>query len=181
MTVICALSDVTTGAVWLGCNDAMTIGDTRMPGGLSKWLRFGDWAIGISGIGLANNILRMKGETFSVEAQSPLDVVLHLKAAFADFDFGNKDQGDAATSYDASFLLAHCDGRVWDIDSWLGIDEIPAGTLWARGSGMEFALGADFSLRQTSASTEDRIHNAVEAAIFYDTGCPGRPIVEHLA
>lgn len=180
MTVICALFDEAAGEVWLGCNSAMTIGATRMPGAFSKWFRFGDWAIGVSGIGLANNIVQRSGEDFPVEAQSPLDVVLHIKAAFADFDLGNKGDGEAATSYDLSSLLVHRDGQVWDMDYCLAIDEIPAGTLWARGSGMEFALGADFPLRQTNASPEERVRNAVEAAMFYDTGCPGQAMIERM-
>lgn len=180
MTIICALSDRITGEVWLGCNDGTMVGETRLPSVMSKWLRFGDWALGVSGIGLAYNVLEMSAEKFPLDAQSPLDVILHIKTAFADFDLGNKEDGEVALSYDLSCLLAHGDGRVWDMDLRLATDEVPAGTLWARGSGMDFALGADFPLRQGEHSSEDRVRNAVEAAIFYDTGCPGQAIVERL-
>lgn len=180
MTVICALFDETAGEVWLGCNSAMTIGSTRMPGDWSKWFRFGAWAIGVSGIGLANNLLKRSGENFPVEATSPLDVVLHIKTVFAEFELGSKGDDEVATSYDLSCLLAHCDGRIWDMDNCLAIDEIPAGTLWARGSGMDFALGADFPLRLTDAAAEDRVRNAVEAALFYDTDCPGIALIERM-
>jgi hypothetical protein len=180
LTIICALSDKETGEVWLGCNDGMTIGETRLPSVMSKWLRFGDWALGVSGIGLAHNVLQMNAGKFPRRAQSPLDIILHIKTAFAEFDLGAKEEGDVALSYDVSCLLAHAGGRLWDMDFRLATDEVPAGTLWARGSGMDFALGADFALRQSGLAARDRIQNAVEAALFYDTGCPGSALVEVL-
>ncbi len=181
MTVICALSEQSSGEVWLGCNSGMMVGDTRLPSAVSKWSRFGNWALGISGIGLAYNVLQMSAEKFPNEALSPLDVILHIKTTFAEFDLGVKEDGEVALTYDVCSLLVHRNGRIWDMDFRLAVDEIPAGTLWARGSGMDFAIGADYPLRAAGISAEDRVRNAVEAAIFYDTNCPGQALVEQLA
>lgn len=177
MTVICALCDPATREVWLGCNSGSTVGQMRLPSASSKWLTFGDWAVAISGIGVTFDILKMSGEHFPGDTTSPLDVVRYLRAVFADFDHGSKDDGEVAMSYDLTSVLAHRDGRIWDMDFRLALDEVPPGTLWARGSGMEFALGADFPMRGTGAAAEDRVRNAVEAALFFDTGCPGEAIV----
>lgn len=180
MTVICALCDEHSKEIWLGCNGGGTVGNIRLPRSVSKWEYAGDWALGISGVGLAQNVLQINAEDFPEDASSPLDIVLYLKAVFADFDFGSKDSDEVAPTYDLSGLIAHRDGRIWDMDFRLAIDEIPAGTLWARGSGMEFALGADFPLIGSDRSAEQRVRNAVEAAIFYDTDCPGEPLVVKL-
>lgn len=181
MTVICALSDPQTKDVWIGCNDGVRVGDTQIPNAKCiKWFQFGGWAIGLTGSPITFNLLEFKRERFPVEETCPLNIVEFLRALLNESDVGNRDEDDPAKSYPNTLLLAHCDGRIWDADRFLTIDEVPSGTLWARGSGMEYALGADFPLASQNLSCEARIRNAVEAAIFYDIYCPSRPFVKKL-
>jgi ATP-dependent protease HslVU (ClpYQ) peptidase subunit len=181
MTVICALCEKASKEVWLGCNDGVTLGDTRMPGVREpKWQHFGSWAFGMAGSPLLSDLLETVRSNFPAKNASPLDIVRFLKAVFDEHELGSRDDDDTATSYPFSAVLAHRDGRIWDVDSYFAIAELQPGTLWARGSGMEYALGADFPLASCEVIAEERVRNAVEAAIHYDTGCPGAAIVERL-
>ncbi len=181
MTVICALCDATNRDVWLGCNDGVTVGDTRMPGAKrEKWLLFNDWAIGTAGSSIPSELLEQSRQHFPVDEDSPLAVTQFLKALFDEYELGFRDEEDPLTSYPIVALMAHRNGRIWDLDSYLAIDELPPGTLWARGSSMDFALGADFPLASGKATSEERVRNAVEAAIFYDNGSPGQASVQKL-
>ena len=181
MTVICALCDATNRDVWLGCNDGVTVGDTRMPGAKrEKWLLFNDWAIGTSGSSIPSEVLDQSRQHFPVDEDSPLAVTQFLKALFDEHELGFRDEENPLTSYPIVALMAHRNGRIWDLDSYLAIDELPPGTLWARGSSMDFALGADFPLASGKATSEERVRNAVEAAIFYDSGSPGQASVQKL-
>ena len=181
MTVICALSDATSKEVWLGCNDGITLGDTRMPGvQQTKWRSFGGWALGMAGSPLFSDLLETVRDDFPTKDVSPAAIIRFMKAVFDDRELGTRDDDDSATNYSFSAILARRDGRIWDVDSYLAIAELQPGTLWARGSGMEYALGADFPLAGCDVTPEERIRNAVEAAIYYDTGCPGEAIIEQL-
>ncbi len=181
MTVICALCDPRTKEVWIGCNDGISVGGTRMPNAnCIKWSQFGGWAIGLTGSPVTINLLELKREHFPVDETCPLTIVEFLRGLLNDSEVGNRDEDDPVKSYPNTLLLAHHCGRIWDADHFLSIDEVPSGTLWARGAGMEYALGADFPLASKDVSCETRIRNAVEAAIFYDLNCPGRPFVKKL-
>ena len=182
MTVICALSDKSSRAIWLGCNDGVTMGDTRMHGVCEpKWQQFGCWALGIAGSPLLGDVLETVRDDIPDNDASPSVIIQFLRVRFDECELGNRDEGDTSTSYPCSAILAHRDGRIWDVDSYLAIAALQPGTLWARGSGMEYALGADFPLASSNVTAEERVRNAIHAAIHYDTGCPGKAIVERLA
>ena len=181
MTVICALCDAGSKTVWLGCNDGVTLGDTRMHGVCApKWQRFGQWAFGISGSPLLGELLATVHDEFPPGDAPASAVIAFVRAVFDERDFGNREDGENASSYSCSAILAHRDGRIWDVDTYFAIAELQPGTLWARGSGMEYALGADYPLASGDVPAEQRIRKAVEAAIHYDTGCPGKAIIESL-
>ena len=179
MTIICALSDAVTGDVWLGCNDRSTIGDTPAPGHESKWEKFGDWAIGISGDEpILVHLLQRARAKFPAATTDVLEVfefVLHLAD---DADFGQRKDGDAAKSFGVWGMFVHKSGHIWDFDSRLSLSPVAPGALWARGSGADFALGADYIAKTTGQSAEARVRNAVAAALALDIGCPGDAIVE---
>ena len=65
------------------------------------------------------------------------------------------------------------------MDSHLALSKIPPNKVWARGSGIDYALGADFALAKISSDTphEDRVRISTEAAIANDTSCPGSAVV----
>lgn len=181
MTTICALCDAKTQEVWLGCNDGVSVRDTSIPGAKKiKWLQFGKWALAMAGSGVPFDILELNREHFPVDEEHPLAIVQYLKAVFDEFEVGRREDDDPATSYPITSLLAHCDGRIWDMDLYLVLDEVPPGTLWAHGTGREFALGADYPLASNNATAENRVRNSVEAAISYDIYSPGQAFVKKL-
>ena len=73
MTIICALCDATNRDVWLGCNDGVAVGDTRMPGAKrEKWLSFNDWAIGTAGSSIPSELLEQSPAAFPLSMKTPL-------------------------------------------------------------------------------------------------------------
>lgn len=181
MTVICALFDADRQDVWLGCNDGVLFGDTRMPGAKkNKWLQFGNWALGITGSAVVINALERIREHFPVDERSPLTITDFLRAAFDDVELGTREDDDPSVHYPFSGIMAHGSGRIWDVDGYMVVDEIPPDVLWANGTGMQYALGADFPTAAKNLAPEDRVRQALEASIFYDTNCPGQPIVQKL-
>lgn len=181
MTVICALCDQHTKNVWIGCNDGVAVGDVRMHGAIrNKWVIFGQWALGMAGSSIPAEVLIQNREHFPDNENCPLAITQFIKNVFDEFEIGTRDDDDPATSYPMVALLAHSDGRIWDLDCFLATDQILPGKLWASGSGMSFALGADFVLAAQNATSEERVQKAVEAAIFYDGSCPGQTFVQRL-
>ena len=177
MTVLCALYDEVNQELWLGCNDRALIGDTPAPGTASKWVIFGDWVIGLSGDSINEQLLQTAGEAFPHDTENVLDVFKFLRQTFEDFGHGRDKNGDGHPSYGVNGIIAHRSGRIWDFDNQLALSEVPAGRLWACGSGAEYALGADYVLRNNDKSAEERVGFAVAAAIALDVGCPGDALV----
>ena len=173
MTIICALHDPSAHEIWLGSNDQHTLGDAVPPGTSDPWLQFGDWVIALSGEAVHTDILELEAEKFPAHETHPSHFIKFLKQTYVDYEIGRKEDSWASNSYEVWGLIVHRDGRIWDIDSHLALSAIPAGHLWARGSGMEYALGADYILKSAGAAARDRVERAVSAAIHFDINCPG--------
>ena len=75
-------------------------------------------------------------------------------------------------------MFVHKDGGIWDFDSRLTLTPVAPDTMWARGSGGDFALGADHVAKAAGQSAEARMKSAVAAAMALDISCPGAPIIE---
>ncbi len=178
MTIICALHDDTTKTTYLGANSHATLGDTVAPGPSPSWFRFGKWIIAFSGEAVHTDLLELESNSFPSDADSALAVLKHLKTVFDAFNIEHQKGDWASPSYEVWGILVHQDGRVWDVDSHLALTAIPAGKLWARGSGMDFALGADHALQRTNATAKQRIRRALDAAIHHDVNCPGEPVIQ---
>ncbi len=178
MTILCALYDPETEELWLGCNDRATIGDTPSPSSASKWLKFGDWVIGLSGDeSVYEQYLQLAGERFPEETANVLDVFKFLRLTFEEFGLGGQKGADSGASYGVDGIIAHKSGRIWDFDNQLAISEVPAGRLWACGSGADYALGADYAMQGGGKSPKERVAYAVGAAIALDVGCPGEALI----
>ncbi|MEM9014134.1 MAG: hypothetical protein AAGB02_03405 [Pseudomonadota bacterium] len=177
MTILCALFDQEANELWLGCNDRATIGDTPAPSPISKWLTFDEWAIGLSGNESVYELfLRLAGESFP-RAGDILDVFQFLRKTFDDYGLGQQKSGDTSLSYGVDGIIAHKSGRIWDFDNQLALSEVPAGRLWACGSGVDYALGADFVAARSGKSPHERMGFAIGAAIALDIACPGDAII----
>ena len=178
MTIICAIHDPQNNETWLGCNDRATIGDTPAPGVASKWLEFGDWALGISGDeSVYEQILLMEAKNFPSTSVEVLDVFNFLKSTYDEANVGQQKGSDTTNSYGVDGILVHKSGRMWDFDNHLALSSIPENRLWACGSGVDYALGADFAIGGEKSARE-RIEIAIRAAIALDIGCPGHPLIE---
>ncbi len=176
MTIICALYDDEARKFWLGCNSGTLIGDTIMPEHSTKWIRFGNWAMAIAGRGIAGDVVKAERAKFPNQSEDIVQVISFIRTAFEKYHIGDRDDG--AMDYSVSGLIVHTSGALYDFDIRLSVSPIPAGVMWACGSGMEFALGADMALKTKGFGSEERLATAILAAIDLDRGCPGEPIVE---
>lgn len=178
MTIICAIYDDANNEVWLGCNDRATIGDTPAPAVASKWLKFGDWALGLSGDeSVYEQYLLVAAKDFPEKSDDVLDVFSFLKSTYRDANLGQQRSSDTSDSYGVDGILVHASGKIWDFDNHLALSSVPPNRLWGCGSGVDYALGADFAVRN-SLSPKERVEIAINAAISLDIGCPGKPLIE---
>ena len=182
MTIICALHDEKEHCTWLGCNDRATIGDTPAPGAENKWLKFGHWAIAVTGSeSVYNQYLQLSDEKFPKTSASILEVFDFLRSRYNKYNLGQQKGNDSTTSYGVEGIIVHADGRIWDFDSHLALSQVPPGRLWGGGSGIDYALGADFINLKNAVSAQERVKQAVQAAIELDIYCPGNVLVERFA
>lgn len=179
MTIICALNDESGDKVWVGCNDRATIGDSPAPASASKWLHFGGWLVGLSGDeSVYEQFLLINEDKFPATSDKVLDVFQFMRSVYDDLSLGQQKGGDTTPSYGVDGILVHQSGRMWDFDSRLALSEVPSGRLWACGSGVDYALGADHALQGEGLSAKERVARAVEAAIALDIGCPGEILLQ---
>lgn len=176
MTIITSISDGAT--VWLGHNNASTMGDTPIPD-QNHWIYFGDWCLGISGEGRQQNILEWNIQKLEEQCDTPMAVIHTIGEIFMDKNIYKHSDSWAAPSFKIWCILANKNGNIWDVDCRLSLTKMPLNQIWARGSGIDYALGADFATRAINPEMghEDRIRIATEAAIYNDVGCPGSAII----
>ncbi len=177
MTILCALFDQRENCFWLGCNGSALVGQTRLPEKRSKWLRLADWAIAFTGSGIADMAIISERPKFPSHSEDVQQIISFLLTTFEKYNIGEKEEGHQ--DFNLSGLLVHKSGLLFDVDSRLSVSAIPQGTLWARGSGMDFALGADEVAKKWGISAEERIEFAVQAAIDLDAECPGDVMIEN--
>lgn len=177
MTIVCALYDPKEATFWLGCNSSALIGQTKLPENRSKWIRLADWSIALTGAGFAEAAIKAERPKFPNTTDDVQKVIEFLLATFDKFNIGEKEEG--YTDFSLSGLLVHKSGLFFDLDSRLSVSPIPEGILWARGTGMEYALGADEVSKQRDIPADERIEYAVKAALALDTECPGDVLIEN--
>ena len=178
MTIITAL--YSGGKVYFGYNDGMTIGDSPFPGKSCPWVRLGRWAIGVSGSTNIFNILGHHAHDFDDSQSSAANMVFKIRSLLIQYNLGGRDGEGFEDQYGIWCILANVDGEIWDLDNKMAYTEVQEGTLWARGSGTEYALGADFVSSQQGFSPEDRIKWATDAAIANDLYCCGQSKIQIL-
>ena len=176
MTVITAMHDESLGVTWLGSNSRATIGSFVGPSVDRKWFAIEDWAIGITGSGPKLEALQAATNSFPEDVKYPFEIIKFVKGAYEAFDIGELDEG--LKRYLGGGLLVHKSGAVWDFDNSFCVTEVPKGGFWARGSGMDLAIGAATALRSHVKSAEDITRRGLEIVIDIDVDCPGEPLVQ---
>ncbi|MGV6800382.1 MAG: hypothetical protein ACWA5L_00475 [bacterium] len=171
MTILCALYDKDEEKVWLGSNIGNLLGSTISPEQNSKWNKFSDWAIGCSGQRAAADLFVKERAKFPTQTDEASMVIQFMREVFDKYSIG--ESKDGYKEYGISGILAHRSGLIYDYNSNLTLSQIPENTFWARGSGMEYALGADVISKMVNFSAEQRISNALMAAIDLDVDCTG--------
>ena len=176
MTIVCVLREPETGAFLLGSNSRTTVGDTVVPADLSKWQRFGDWALAFSGNGVPTEALERRRGKFPGDTEDPHEVAGFVAKALRRLEVGrSRDDG---RDYQTSGLLVRRGLAAFDVDANLTVERLNEGAFWARGSGMDYALGAAHLATAQGLSPRAVVEAALAAAVALDTACPGAPIIE---
>ena len=178
MTIICAYNDVETNCVWLGCNDRCTLDNLVPPGEDDKWINVGEWQVGVCGDGPRTEVLFSIAENTEQIPETEFELTKSLRSAFDDFDIGKDDDG--VRRFCGPGMIVHRDGRIWDHDGAFALSPIPERTFWARGSGMEFALGAAAALQGQGIAGAELVHRTVSIVVELDMDCPGAPLIRRL-
>ena len=176
MTIITAIHDTEEGVTWLGSNGRATIGSFIGPAVDHKWHAIGDWVIGITGSGPKLEALKAYAEKFPKSATEPFEVLKFMREAYGDFDIGEMEEG--LKRYSGSGLLIHKSGAIWDFDNSFCLSEVERGMFWARGSGMDLAIGAALALRPFVPSAKEITKRTVEIVITHDVDCPGEMLLQ---
>lgn len=176
MTVITALHDAKAKVTWLGSNGRATIGSYVGPSRDNKWFTAEGWAIGITGSGPKVEALEAHAGAFPKGASRPHEILKFMKTAYGDFDIGEMDEG--LKRYHGNGLLIHKSGAVWDFDNSFCLTPVESGVFWARGSGMDIALGAGKALKEFVASPKELTKRVLEIVIATDVDSPGEMIVQ---
>jgi ATP-dependent protease HslVU (ClpYQ) peptidase subunit len=176
MTIITAIHDAEQNLTWLGSNGRATIGSFIAPSRDNKWFAIKGWVIGITGTGPKLEALKAHESKFPKDAQHPFEILKFMREAYGEFDIGEMDEG--LKRFCGSGLLIHKSGTVWDFDNSLCLTEVEPGVFWARGSGMDIAIGAGLALRDYVHSPKDLTKRILEIAIANDVDCPGELLIQ---
>lgn len=176
MTIITAIHDAEKNITWLGSNSRATIGSFVAPAIDKKWFVMNGWVLGVTGSGPKLEALQAAADDFPKDATKPFELLKFLKTAFETFDIGEIEEG--LKRYCGGGLLAHQSGAIWDFDNSFCMMEVPPGRFWARGSGMDVAIGAAIALGPHVSSVEEITRRSLEITIDVDVDCPGEPLIQ---
>ena len=176
MTIITAIHDADAGVTYVGSNSRATIGSFVAPSVDHKWYAIHGWAIGVTGSGPKLEALNAASKDFPQNAEHPFEIMKFLKTAYEAFDIGETDEG--LKRYCGGGLLVRANGEIWDFDNSFCLTSVPVGAFWARGSGMDLAVGAATALMDHVKSAQHVTHRALEIVINIDVDCPGAPLIQ---
>ncbi len=174
MTIICALS--CEEGVFIGSDTLLTAGSRAMKG-IPKWYCWRNWAIALAGDWRVANVINNNREHLLTKLKDEHDFVERLYVLLDEKDIGRITDGDYVRNFGQSILLAKRDSAIWDIDCNLSILELPFDTFAARGTGMEYALGASSVLK---GKPETIMRKSIETAIEFSLDCGGEIWIKKL-
>lgn len=169
MTTIVAVRD---GArTWIG-SDTLAVRDGIGVDCGPKWVRFGSWAVGVSGDLRAISICAKHAKRLMDDLAGAFNFTERLEALLREYSFDLSPVPDEATPNVAQDMILACPSTAWIIGPCLSIIECP--DYWAEGSGGRFALGSMKAMeRFRHMKSEDMARIAIETAMQYDTGTGG--------
>lgn len=162
---------------YFGSDRQLTINGMPM-GPRIKWVRHNGWACGVAGHGRTLDLMeRFKSDLLEIE--NPFDFTENVRAMMGEFDFGSDaaESGLGAPVYGQHFMLASRDG-LWDIDMSLCAFKVPDNTLWACGSGQDYALGAAYLAPRLTDDPRDQLREMILAATKYDPSTGFEPYID---
>ncbi len=176
MSIITAIHDPDNNVTWLGSNGRATIGSFVGPSIDKKWIALDGWALGIIGAGPKAEALHAHAGHFPKNAERPFEVLKFMRDAYREFDIGEMEEG--LKRYCGSGLIVHKSGAIWDFDNSFCLTEVQRGAFWARGSGMDIAIGAALAFQQSVGLPKEVTQKTLEIVIAHDVDCPGELLLQ---
>ncbi len=180
MSVIVALPADGDRPTWIGSDSMVHAGSLRLTG--RKWVVQGPWAVGVAGHLRTVNLIEQHAGDLFTDVADAFDFSCRMRAVLQQDGYQDAEDGRGPVELGQSFLLARQSG-VWTIGNDFSVIRIPAGQLWAEGTGRELALGAAHALMavRPRPSESEIVRAAIEAAIAFDSSCGGPVWIEQLA
>lgn len=175
MTVITAIHDPLENVTWLGSNGRVTIGNYVGPSLDDKWFSAEGWVIGVTGSGPQLEALEAHAGRFPGNTTRPFEIVKFMKDAYGAFDIGEMDEG--LKRYSGNGLIIHKSGAIWDFDNTFCLTPVKPGVFWARGSGMDLALGAGKALKEFVEAPKELTRRVLEIVVATDVDSPGEVVI----
>jgi ATP-dependent protease HslVU (ClpYQ) peptidase subunit len=177
MTIITALHE--DGETYFGYGNGTEVGGTPIFNNYSPWIILENWALGITGQSILQTHISNNTEVFSKIEDDPRVFTEKMSKLFTENDCGTRSDDGFVDIYGIYCILLHRSGKIWDLSGCLSLTEIPEGRLWARGSGGDYAIGADYGyvLHNKKANAKDRVFVATSSAIVNDIYCIGEAVV----
>ena len=156
-----------------------------VPADIKKWVRVGRGAVGVAGSTRALTLLRQFASVLGTMTETPEGLAEAIRLLFEIKGCRiQPDEGKSGFGTCGSDILYATPGGIWDIGQNFAVDRLRDGCLWARGSGMDHALGADHALcrdkRRRGLYPEQRIEAALDAAAHFDVKCGGPMVIERI-
>lgn len=174
MTVIASIID--NGTIWMA-SDQQSSGWAKLIHECFKVFRNGDFLIGVSGNVRIINLLR---HSFEPPKRHPdVDIEKFMATEFVNAmrlclqNGGQLENSKGVESAWQEIIVGH-QGKIFIVASDFSV--VPLKAPWmATGSGDAVALGSLWATSTLEWTPEQRLENAVQAAIAMDVYCGGRP------
>ncbi len=175
MTIIAAIYDFKTQTAWYGSDTAAVNGGYQYICG-PKFSKCGDWMVGVAGDARLETLIRLHASAIG-DSESPMVLADKIRRRALDDEFKPGEE-TGAKYFPGSSLVIVGKGAVHVVCSAFSVDKIQPDSLCAEGSGRDYALGADYAVRDRPAPK--RLKIALEAAITLNSACGGEAWIAKL-
>lgn len=177
MTILAAITNPGRGT-WIGCDTQSKRCDLMLANSRPKWLVRGSVAVGISGIGLAYDVIEAHADTAGLfDPETPaFQFGQQVKKLLQDYGIrvALRSPEDTAETGDIWILRATSD-QITSFGTDFGFRTVEPGEFVAEGCGERIAYGAAHASLAINPDISRRrvVEIAVEAAIRYESDCGG--------